>query len=79
MINSYVDLCDDRGAKGNAAAIHQARVAPKVSFMDLLKRLSKELDLYGKEAEEQSSKVEQLAAKGADEYDIKKQVCKRCY
>ncbi|CCV00093.1 unnamed protein product [Malassezia sympodialis ATCC 42132] len=35
--------------------------------------MSKELDLYGKEAEDQSSKVQQLVAEGADEYDIKKQ------
>ncbi|WFD24926.1 hypothetical protein MEQU1_003632 [Malassezia equina] len=35
--------------------------------------LSKELELYGKEAEDQSSKVDKLVAEGADEYDIKKQ------
>ncbi|KAJ1516361.1 hypothetical protein HMI54_009791 [Coelomomyces lativittatus] len=40
----------------------------------VVKRLSKELDMYKLEALQQESKIEEMISSGKDEYDIKKQV-----
>lgn len=43
--------------------------------INALGRLVKEEGLYKQEAKEQEERIEQLKSSGADEYEIKKQVC----
>eukprot|EP01135_Chromosphaera_perkinsii_P005488 Nk52_evm37s352 gene=Nk52_evmTU37s352 len=39
----------------------------------VVKRLAKELTMYGKEADNQRARIEKMRTEGKDEYDIKKQ------